>query len=28
MAAVTYFVISYTLSTVVKGINKKIAIIR
>jgi len=27
-AAVTYFVISYTLSTVVKGINKKIAIIR
>jgi len=28
MAAVTYFVISYTLSTVAKGINKKIAIIR
>ena len=28
MATVTYFVISYSLSTIVKGINKKIAIIR
>lgn len=28
MATVTYFVISYSLSSVVKGINKKIAIIR
>ena len=28
MATVTYFVISYSLSSIVKGINKKIAIIR
>ncbi|CAM5781179.1 MAG: amino acid ABC transporter permease [Burkholderiales bacterium] len=28
MATVTYFVISYSLSSVVKGINRKIAIIR
>jgi glutamate/aspartate transport system permease protein len=28
MAAVTYFIISYSLSSVVKRIHKKIAIIR